>query len=589
MRPLYKSYSLVACFLCSIAVGSAQQPQSVNTLTVVPKLVHFAGSFHSFGESPAGPVGATFAIYSEQEGGAPLWTEDQNVELDANGNYTVLLGATKNAGVPPELFAAGEARWLQVKFYVPSEVDLPRVLLVSVPYAMKASDADTLGGKPASAFALAAAADHGPVTESATGSGEAVQPAFGDRRPGLTGYGTANYIPIWKSTNTIGNSNLFQAGGNVGIGTQAPGSILEVDGNNGQGIISGYNAATSGYGNGVYGQSASPNGSGVAGLNYSTSGGNGVYGQTVSPEGNGVNGVNNAASGGNGVQGISNATLGGAGVWGQSTSPTGSGVAGINSSTSGYGNGVYGQSNSPAGYGVYGANNAGVAVAGTNQTCSSAGCTLVVGTAGQFSTAVGGTILSGIGGSYGNQVFYVDASGNGYFAGNLNVTGKVTKGSGSFKIDHPLDPANKYLSHSFVESPDMKDVYDGVARLDTKGEAWVDLPDYFEALNGEFRYQLTAIGAPAPRLYVAREVSQNRFKIAGGRPGGRVSWQVTGIRHDAYANAHRIPVTEDKPAAEQGSYLHPDVYGQSGGTQNLVRTNPSPGRNDSGEETSRSR
>jgi len=351
----------------------------------------------------------------------------------------------------------------------------------------------------------------------------------------------------------------------------------------------GSNPSTSGYGNGVYGQSASPNGSGVAGLNYSTSGGNGVYGQTVSPEGNGVNGVNNAASGGNGVQGISNATLGGAGVWGQSTSPTGSGVAGINSSTSGYGNGVYGQSNSPAGYGVYGANNAGVAVAGTNQTCSSAGCTLVVGTAGQFSTAVGGTILSGIGGSYGNQVFYVDASGNGYFAGNLNVTGKVTKGSGSFKIDHPLDPANKYLSHSFVESPDMKDVYDGVARLDTKGEAWVDLPDYFEALNGEFRYQLTAIGAPAPRLYVAREVSQNRFKIAGGRPGGRVSWQVTGIRHDAYANAHRIPVTEDKPAAEQGSYLHPDVYGQSGGTQNLVRTNPSPGRNDSGEETSRSR
>ena len=108
----------------------------------------------------------------------------------------------------------------------------------------------------------------------------------------------------------------------------------------------------------------------------------------------------------------------------------------------------------------------------------------------------------------------------------------------------------------------MKNVYDGMVRLDAKGEAWVDLPDYFEALNHHFRYQLTAVGAPAPRLYVAREVSQNRFKIAGGRPGGKVSWQVTGIRHDAYANANRIPVTEDKPPSEQGRYLHPEAFGQ---------------------------
>ena len=110
----------------------------------------------------------------------------------------------------------------------------------------------------------------------------------------------------------------------------------------------------------------------------------------------------------------------------------------------------------------------------------------------------------------------------------------------------------------------MMNVNNGIVRLDAKGTAWVDLPDYFEALNGDFRYQLTAIGAPAPRLYVAREVSENRFRIAGGRPCGRVSWQVTGIRHDAYANAHRIPVTEDKPAEEQGRYLHPDVYAVGG-------------------------
>ena len=108
----------------------------------------------------------------------------------------------------------------------------------------------------------------------------------------------------------------------------------------------------------------------------------------------------------------------------------------------------------------------------------------------------------------------------------------------------------------------MMDVYNGVVRLDARGQAWVNLPDYFEALNRDFRYQLTSIGAPAPNLYVAREVSGNRFKIAGGRPGGKVSWQVTGIRHDAYANAHRIPVEEVKPSAEQGYYLHPEAYGQ---------------------------
>src|SRR5208282_3926034 len=175
----------------------------------------------------------------------------------------------------------------------------------------------------------------------------------------------------------------------------------------------------------------------------------------------------------------------------------------------------------------------------------------------------GGLILQGLTGSSYATVFTVDASGNGTYAGDLNVTGTLTKGGGSFKIDHPLDPANKYLSHSFVESPDMMDVYNGVIRLDAKGEAWVSLPDYFEALNRDFRYQLTSIGAPAPNLYVAREVAGNRFQIAGGKPGGKVSWQVTGIRHDAYADANRIPVTEDKPPAEQGHYLHPEAYGQN--------------------------
>ena len=148
-----------------------------------------------------------------------------------------------------------------------------------------------------------------------------------------------------------------------------------------------------------------------------------------------------------------------------------------------------------------------------------------------------------------------------YFEGNVEITGTLSKGSGSFKIDHPLDPANKYLYHSFVESPDMMNIYNGVAALDTKGSVWITLPDYFEALNQDFRYQLTSIGRPQPSLYVAKEISGNRFKISGGKAGGKVSWQVTGIRHDAYADAHRIQVEEEKPPQEQGRYLHPELFG----------------------------
>jgi hypothetical protein len=150
----------------------------------------------------------------------------------------------------------------------------------------------------------------------------------------------------------------------------------------------------------------------------------------------------------------------------------------------------------------------------------------------------------------------------GYFVGNVYVQGNFSKSSGSFKIDHPLDPENKYLQHSFVESPDMMNVYNGNVLLDEKGEAWVELPDWFEALNRDFRYQLTCIGDFAP-VYIAQEISENRFKIEGGNPQMKVSWQVSGIRQDVYARAHPINVEEEKPPDEQGYYLYPELYGQT--------------------------
>ncbi len=148
----------------------------------------------------------------------------------------------------------------------------------------------------------------------------------------------------------------------------------------------------------------------------------------------------------------------------------------------------------------------------------------------------------------------------GHFSGNVQVTGTLSKSAGSFKIDHPLDPDNKYLSHSFVESPDMKNIYDGIVTLDAKGEATVQLPDWFGALNKDFRYQLTCVGGYAP-VYISEKVHDNSFRIAGGTPNLEVSWLITGIRQDAYANAHRIPVEEMKPDIERGFYLTPEILG----------------------------
>jgi hypothetical protein len=256
---------------------------------------------------------------------------------------------------------------------------------------------------------------------------------------------------------------------------------------------------------------------------------------------------------GYGVSGLSN---NGDGVYGESRSGSrdAAGVYGYSGNTCG----VYGQSDSNVG--VYGTSNAGYGVLGESEN--------------------GYGVYA-----YSNTSYGLYARGESGLAalleGNVTISGNLQKAGGQFKIDHPLDPANKYLSHSFVESPDMKNVYDGVVVLDDKGEADIELPDWFGALNKDFRYQLTAIGAPGPNLYISEEISDgvttirysnsrsnknknssSRFKVAGGASGMKVSWQVTGIRKDPYANAHRISVEEDKPAKERGYYLYPELYGQ---------------------------
>jgi hypothetical protein len=221
-----------------------------------------------------------------------------------------------------------------------------------------------------------------------------------------------------------------------------------------------------------------------------------------------------------------------AGVQGVSGASNGSGVYGIDDTTGG--TGTRGDAGGNGGAGVAGYGNFG---------------------AGVYGQSLGGG--NGIEGSNGNSntVGYA-----GYFNGRVHVNGTLSKNAGSFRIDHPLDPANKYLNHSFVESPDMMNVYNGNVTLDAQGEAVVQMPDWFETLNKDFRYQLTCIGGFAP-LFVADEIHDNQFRIAGGTAGLKVSWQVTGVRHDPYADAHRIVVEEEKPGAERGKYLHPELYG----------------------------
>jgi hypothetical protein len=157
--------------------------------------------------------------------------------------------------------------------------------------------------------------------------------------------------------------------------------------------------------------------------------------------------------------------------------------------------------------------------------------------------------------------------------GSTTVLGMLAKGSGTFVIDDPLDPLNKLLYHSFVESPDAMNVYDGVAVLNNIGEATVELPPYFLALNEDFTYLASPIGAPMPNLHISAEVQRRFlglfgapvFKISGGMWRGKVAWQVAGVRHDPYILAHPIiPEVEKGNGAilEKGQYQCPECYGR---------------------------
>jgi hypothetical protein len=293
-------------------------------------------------------------------------------------------------------------------------------------------------------------------------------------------------------------------------------------------------------------------------------------GPTIFTETAGVGNAAVIAYGINGSDGITASSDSGYGVHGESVEGTGVDGRSVRSP------GVFGESDTSMGVvgrsnlaGVQGdpSSEGGVGVYGENLEFNG------VGVWGQANTGVG---VRAMGGNMGVDARRLDSHGHwlfhnsvrlatryyaGDFQGAVYISGNLIAPSKYFIIDHPLDPDNKYLYHASVESSDLKNIYDGMAILDANGEAVIDLPAWFEILNTNFRYQLTPIGAPGPNLYIAEEISNARFKISGGAPMMNVSWQLTGIRDDAWAKAHPIEVEGEKPVEERGYYLHPEFQG----------------------------
>jgi len=743
------------------ATNRSDTPIAASARTAVPSLVPYSGAaIANDGKALTGEAGFTFLIYKDEVGGEPLWAETQSVAIDATGHYKVQLGATNPNGLPSDLFATGEARWLEVQ--IAGENPQPRILIASVPYALKAGDATTLGGLPASAYALA------KMNATPANSG-AVTPAL--VTDVTTTGGTSGYLPVFNGAATIVDSPVFVLGADVGIGTATPTATLDV---NGTALITGamstdssaafggavtveaagkattaagdsshslalqassYNSGASEavpqtfafkavpVGNDtstasaslqvLFGQgTATPAATGLAigangqitfaaGQKFPGTGTGTITGVTAGTDltGGGTTGAvilnldtakvpllgssnhftanqsvtgsvtatsfSGSGAGLSGVTAANSAELGGlapaafaelaasnkfsatqsfskvgigtatpttilevsasapnalgptitltnrGGGGGASASvdfntepvpaPSiyvpGARIAAIDNSEDGdfltiatknFDTGtletemwVYPTSvgigtefpdaaleaDAVSGWGIWGS--AGPNTSGVDGFGGISGGGEAAGAGGAF---FGGTSIDTSTGGDGVQGFPGSSNGGGatgwagYFQGSVDITGTLFAEVKDFKIDHPLDPANKYLVHTSVESSEMMNIYTGNVTTDELGIATITLPDWFQSLNTDYRYQLTTIGRDA-HAWVSQEVANNQFKISTNASNVKVSWQITAVRQDAYAKANPLVVEEQKPAAEKGFYIHPELFGQSADKQ----------------------
>jgi trimeric autotransporter adhesin len=778
---------VVLCAVPWIETATAQQsavaPAMLAT-SAVPNLINYTGVLKdASGRTLTSVSGVTFLLYKDEQGGAPLWLETQNVTPDKLGHYTIELGASSANGIPADLFLSGEPRWLAVQ--IGNEAEQARVLLVAVPYAMKAADAATIGGLPPSAFVLAA-----PSAVSGTPTANPNEAALASRSSRATSDvsttgGTANILPLFTTATNIQNSIVTQTGsgatGKIGINTTTPNATLYVNGattSNGvltspasgtasaaggknsqpqDFIASAFNSGSSSAvpqkfqwqaepaGNdtstasgtlnllfasgsatpaetglkisskGVFAFAAGQTFPGVADLTANTFTGNQTVTGNITAGGTGnitaagelqgavvnattgfdiggtrfafgsaashnafmgfagnstTTGTYNTASGfealGFDTTGYENTAIGAIALVSNTTGAynVAVGQSALSASTSGFANtGVgnsaggtidgsvlTGKNNTALGTGasfstgsltnasaiganaVVGESNALVlgGISGVNGQTASVNVGIGTTTPGAALHVIGHSVASGSGldgtdgvnssggngdpkgspiGTFGGNgiiatggtgvfdgeaeyggdgvggVFSGGNSGNNdtfgevfergtgdgidvyagsgqaaYFQGSVHVQGTLSSSNKEFKIDHPMDPANKYLVHASVESSEMMNIYTGNITTDSEGQAMVQLPEWFEALNTDFRYQLTVIGQFAQAI-VTREMKNNQFEIGTSVPNVKVSWQVTGVRQDAYAKANPLRVEEEKDARLRGFYIHPELYG----------------------------
>lgn len=582
---------------------------------------------------PDGSYNVTFRLYDALSGGSLLWTEtNKPVSVSgARGLFTTSLGAPTAFGA----LAFNVPYFVEIQVSGEAAPMAPRVSLQAVPYALSAGAANlTLPFTGSASVAAPGAALSVTDTDSGTaisgvgklgngvyglsGTSAGLTPAiglgFGVKGDSANGFGVVGQsYSGWGIYGQQGSSSGYSPPYVAGIWGDSSANV---------GVMgtSAANAGLAGYStgwNGVIGYSQAAGQAGVAGVSNGAGAGNGIYGRSD----NGGAGAYGISANGTGVVGVSNV---GAGVYGESLS---NGLGTGNNGVSGVAHvsgraGLFGQNDAPGAYGIYGSAQgaASIGVVGTASGDSSSkgvyGSTLggvgvwgtgdstgAIGIHGQNSVrAYGelGTYLNGA--SAGILGFTPSAAGGsaygiwgiaenrlanaaGRFDGDVLVYGAVrsddlvVSGYKHFKIDDPLDPANKYLVHSCAEGPDALNIYSGNIITDADGKAVVRLPAYFEAENKDYRYQLTIVedgdSVGFAQAKVSRKVKGNRFEIRTDVPNVQVSWQVMGVRNDAYIQAHPEEVEQDK-GADRGHYLRPELFGKPESMRIGYRAAPPP-------------
>ena len=545
----------LVCALTSVCLMNAQQPASSPSSSAVPRLVNFSGkAADAQGKTITGIAGVTFAIYKDQSEGAALWLETQNVQADSKGNYTVQLGSTKPDGLPLDLFSSGEARWLGVT--VNGGTEQPRTLLLSVPYALKAVDADTLGGRPVSAFMIA------PTAASSTGS--ASQPAAnvpaGPANVIACASGTAcraNFFPLFSTNGgsaKVTDSIITQSGATVKVA----GSATVTSSASGPALL-GQSSGTNAVSDGVDGVTSSGSASGVAGINNGN--GTGVYG---------TGGTGVLGTGGTGVYGFGSSSYG---IYG--TSNVSHGIVGISNGNffgvvgEGGGAGVYGsgptgiQGFGTSGFGIYGQHVGYSTLSVEIPYAGIWGDTNSLGAAG-----VAGTGMDGIGGIFLNN----SPSGNwALVAANYNSKGPIFTAEnqangvqcnidafadlqcdGSIFATVLLDSGKRKVAMSGIQSPENWFEDFGSAQL-VNGVAVIQFdPDFIQTVNTGKDYRVFPVpNGDCKGLYVTNKTA-NSFEVrelGNGSSNIHFDYRITAIRRN-YETIRFADHTKDRDARQ---------------------------------------